>query len=661
MKSSKSKTLFQTARNLGQAIALTCVFTQAQPLWADQAVSYEYDDQGHILKEDGPRTDLSDITTHTYNTDGTRATTTNALGHVTRYNIYDSAGRLTSVTDPNGITTDITYTPRGWVETVTVKHPTDSSLSAKTTYGYDAVGQLTRVLLPNGMATNYEYTDARQLKAIYNDLGERIEYDLDLAGNRKAETIKSASGEIKYSLGRTFDELSRVMDITGNNGQNLKTTYDVNDNPRTHTNAKQAQHSQEYDALDRVKKVIDPDLKETSYTYDAQGNIQIVTDARGNTTTYTYDAFGNLKTLVSPDTGTTQFEYDEAGNRTRKIDAAGNDSRYIYDALNRPLTVTYAANPSENVSFTYDDATPGRYGLGRVATITDSSGTTGFNYDYLGRLQQKSYSIGSQNYSQSYTYNLIGQLKQITYPSGRIVTYGYKEGRVTSVTTQASASAAAKEVITDVLYQPFGPMAKLVYANGITQEWLRDLDYRVIGIDANGKLPLDLVYHYDLADNLEEIIDNHFINLSQIFGYDSLDRLNSADGDYGKLAYTYDEVGNRISASLAKAGQNSTQTYTYPITNNRLQRITRSGSQTGTQDLATTPTATRSAAQAAKAAKPGCTTRLTVCAAPRPRAQTSATPTTPSASEYSKARPPAPSITTTTAPDKSSPSALVLG
>ncbi|HRH77301.1 MAG TPA: hypothetical protein PK129_08125, partial [Cellvibrionaceae bacterium] len=360
-------------QQLTKAVALICAFCQAPVLWADQSYSYTYDDKGNVLTVDGPRVDVQDITTYTYNPDGTRATTTNALGHVTRFNAYDGAGRLISVTDPNGITTEFTYHVRGWLESVTVRHPTNSSLNAKTTYTYDAVGQLTRVTLPNGMATNYEYTDARQLKAVFNDLGERIEYELDAAGNRKKENIKNATGLIQYSLSRTFDELSRVMDITGNNGQNVKTTYDVNDNPRTQTNAKSHTTEQQYDALDRVKKVIDPNLKETAYTYDAQGNIQTVTDARGNVTRYDYDGLGNLKTLTSPDTGVTQFTYDEAGNLKTRVDARGVETRYSYDALNRVTAVVYPASPTENVTFTYDNTANGNAGKGYLTGIQDPS------------------------------------------------------------------------------------------------------------------------------------------------------------------------------------------------------------------------------------------------------------------------------------------------
>ena len=40
---------------------------------------------------------------------------------------------------------------------------------------------------------------------------------------------------------------------------------------------------------------------------------------------------------------------------------------WTYDDLGRPLTMTFPASPAENVTYAYDDATPGHYGIGRLA------------------------------------------------------------------------------------------------------------------------------------------------------------------------------------------------------------------------------------------------------------------------------------------------------
>lgn len=72
---------------------------------AQQTTSYTYNDAGQVLTEDGPRTDVSDVTTRTYNTQGQLASTTNARGHVTTFNSYDASGNLLAMTDANSLTT----------------------------------------------------------------------------------------------------------------------------------------------------------------------------------------------------------------------------------------------------------------------------------------------------------------------------------------------------------------------------------------------------------------------------------------------------------------------------------------------------------------------------------------------------------------------------
>lgn len=84
---------------------------------------------GLVLTATGPRTDLTQTTTYTYYTSSSATNCgtpgaacyqagdlyqiTDALGHVTTIASYDGAGRVTRMTDSNGVNTDTTYTPRG--------------------------------------------------------------------------------------------------------------------------------------------------------------------------------------------------------------------------------------------------------------------------------------------------------------------------------------------------------------------------------------------------------------------------------------------------------------------------------------------------------------------------------------------------------------------
>ena len=55
-----------------------------------------------------------------------------------------------------------------------------------TSYDYDPVGQLIKVTLPDGSYLNYGYDAARRLTEVSDNLGNRIVYTLDNAGNRTA-------------------------------------------------------------------------------------------------------------------------------------------------------------------------------------------------------------------------------------------------------------------------------------------------------------------------------------------------------------------------------------------------------------------------------------------------------------------------------------------
>jgi YD repeat-containing protein len=67
-----------------------------------------------------------------------------------------------------------------------------------------------------------------------------------------------------------------------------------------------------------------------------------------------------------------------------------------------------------------------------------------------------------------------------------------------------------------------------------------NLDYRMTALSDTGNTPIQsLSYGYNAANNVLAITDAVTPGNSQSFGYDLLDRLTSASGGYGALAYTY--------------------------------------------------------------------------------------------------------------------------
>jgi YD repeat-containing protein len=110
--------------------------------------------------------------------------------------------------DANGVVSSFTYDLRQRLLSSTVG-------GQATRYTYDAVGQLKRVTRPDGSWTGYDYDAAHRQVAAYDNLGNRVEYTLDKAGNRVAEKVKDPSGVLKRQLTRSIDALGRVQQTTG--------------------------------------------------------------------------------------------------------------------------------------------------------------------------------------------------------------------------------------------------------------------------------------------------------------------------------------------------------------------------------------------------------------------------------------------------------------
>jgi YD repeat-containing protein len=138
---------------------------------------------------------------------------TDPAGNVTTFDLYDPNGRVLQTTDPKGVVTQMSYTPRGWVSTVVVTPP---GLPARTTsYGYDAVGQLIQVNAPDGTVTNFSYDAAHRLIGATDAKGNSVSYTLDNMGNHIAEQVLDPSGNLQRSITRSFDALNRLQQVSG--------------------------------------------------------------------------------------------------------------------------------------------------------------------------------------------------------------------------------------------------------------------------------------------------------------------------------------------------------------------------------------------------------------------------------------------------------------
>lgn len=549
---------------------------------------------GLLLSEDGPRTDVSDVTQYRYylttDTSGCAQTAgachqagdlsqvTDAVGHVTTMLRYDLAGRLTQLSDANGVVTTLTYTPRGWLQTRTVA-------GATTTYAYTPYGALASVTDADGVAVTYGYDSAHRQTDITDALGNHVHDTLDAAGDVTDEVVYAAGSSTPVRhVSRVFNNLGQLTKVTDGLNQTVFDAsggggYNSGGQLVQYLDAKGVKHQNIYDGLNRLSMVLDTaaggqSTAMTSYAYDAAGHVKQITTPDYKSTSYKYDGLGNLITTTSPDTGTTTVTYDAAGNTLTTTDAKGIVVTTTYDATNRPIAVSYA-DPSLNVAYHYDepDSVTGcvnSFPSGHLSRLVEGNVTTIYCYDAAGRVTRKSQVQGTATDVITYGYTVAGRLASVGTPSGSAIQYQRDaDGRISAITAvpPGVTGATAGNVVTGISYAPFGGVASYILGNG--QSVTRT-------IDPNGRVSdvTSAMLNWHVARDAGGYITALGTGpgatpVLETYTYDWQNRLTGVINAAGTPleAYTYDAIGDRLSKS--GSGQ-ATGTYTYPYSSHWL-------------------------------------------------------------------------------------------
>jgi YD repeat-containing protein len=552
--------------------------------------SYTYHDPGtdsvvNRMTVDGPRLlPAVDRTWFDYSSQGYLTKITDAVNNVTEYLSHTGRGRPEQIKDANNAITNLEYTPRGWLDFVMQDV---GGINALTDFQYDDAGLLTGITMADGVELDFGYDVVQRMETIDNDLGEQIKFTLDEAGNRDTIEYKDAALITIRDAEYQFDELSRLFKEFGSNSQITSYGWDSSGHLKTIDDGINPVTTQNYDGLNRVKEVIDADLEDVDLVYDDAGRVGQVTDQRDLITSYLHDGFGNLQQITSPDTGITYYNYDSADNRVEMTDGRSIVTSYSYDDLNRLKTVVYPGETPKNVTYEYGNWVFGPVGCnlckGRLNRIMDSSGTTYFFYDKLGRVNQRWNTVDVPGPTDptlitGFVYSDAGRLKQITYPGGRVVKFSLDlAGQIDTVSYVAddpnTPLIEEPEIASSVNFEPFGPMNHVTYGNGLVLSRDYDLDGRLHTQTVAGVQDLTYTYYPSLLHNIMGIDDAIDPSRDEDFTYDNLNRLDAASGKYGSMDYDHDEVGNRTKRIKVRGGTTTTETYIYPPTNNRLERI----------------------------------------------------------------------------------------
>lgn len=521
-----------------------------------------------------------------YDSNNKLSTVTDPKGNV--YTFTYTGGTLTSVTNPDGSQWKYTYGTNGLFSTKT--DPENNQAS----YAYDSNKRLTSTTDPESKTRSYAFPPVVSAGKIPDP------YPVTVLPQKQFTFTEKDGGGWTYTFDTRTEKISKKVDPLGNA---YTYTYDKQGNMLTKTEPGIGTTTYTYDSKGNILSAKDPLNQTTNYTYNNFAEILTVSGAPGKTT-YTYDARGNLLTTTDPAGALTQYGYDSKGNLTTITDPRSNVTTLTYDANNNVTSVTL---PTGAVTrFTYD-------ANGNLLTKTDAANkVTTLTYDTRNRLVTVTDPLGNVT---TYAYNNNGNLKTVTDANNNVTanTYNYlgqltasKDalGSVTSLTygvagcptctgvDQLTAITDAKNQKTSWTYDKLGRLlaetgpisnSTMNYAYGPLQSpsSKTDANGATIGYayDALERLTQktypdssSVTYTYDSRNNILSATNK---DISYTFVYDNDNRVTSVSDSRGySIAYQYDQAGNRTQVSL-QPGTLDQRTTTYVYDNrNRLQTIT---------------------------------------------------------------------------------------
>ncbi len=511
----------------------------------------------------------------------------NALGQAENW-AYDARfGAPTSHAGPNHLTTTWSYDTFGRL----TQESRPDGTQTKTSYGYcssgcptyGALSVLSEIFASDGAtqigAISTAYFDSLS-RPIANDTqgfnGSNVrvatQYDSNERILQASRPYFTASGSPHFTV-FSYDPLGRVTQATFPdnsvtkycfNGQKTAVTDFLNQTTTTNKNAQGLNAGVVQGTGLSTTSACDPMTvtTTTSYVYDAFRNLLTVTDPSSNVITNTYDIRGNKTSSADPDMGTWTYGYDVLGELTNQTDAKSQSTVLTYDILGRVLTRSEATQYS---AWTYG-TTSGGHNVGQVIDVqtcpTSSCSTIisdrAFTYDNLGRPYRIVLTTGGSQYGYLETYSTTnGKLSNIAYPSGFSVNYTYNiYGYLTNLADTNSNTiwtANARDAELHLTTQTQG--------NGVQTTQAFDPNTGLIQTQQAGasNAVANFAYSFDTIGNLLSRTDNNE-SFTEQFCYDSLNRLtNSNIGSActgGKTA-SYDVTGNIT-------GKSDIGTYSYP-------------------------------------------------------------------------------------------------
>jgi len=492
---------------------------------------------------------------------GKLASSTDQNGKTTSYQYSDSLNRLTEISYPDTGATTYSY----------IDSPPNPSVTETTTITSSPLLQKVQTSVLDGFGREIQAQLTSDPEGIdktntsYDGLGRKASVSNPYRG-------ASPDGTIQYS----YDVLDRPSSILEQDGSTIG--YSYSGNTVTTTDEAGKKRTTQMDGLGRLTSVTeDPSglNYQTVYQYDALDNLLCVEQHGGVASTgcaadpsqdatslwrvrrFTYDQLSRLLSAKNPENGTTSYAYDAASNLISKTDPRPITITYTPDALHRITQKSYS-NGEFTIKYCYDNQQTAcgtasvSNGIGRRTGMLDSSGSTAWSYDVMGRPLAITKSVGGVSTPTNYAYYLDGSLWQLVYPgySFDTITYQYSAaGRPITATYDDPYLFWSFDYVKSATYTASGALASY-QSDGfggsdptVTNSYNNRLQPLNMSATTSQGTVLNLTYNFNLGSsdngNVYGITNNLDSNRSQTFGYDSLNRLNTAGTVSTTCAYCW--------------------------------------------------------------------------------------------------------------------------
>jgi len=462
-----------------------------------------------------------------FSPEGRHLSTVDTLTKAVLYTFgYDSAGRLTSITDADNNVTTIERDGNG-VPTAIV-----APFGQRTMLTVNGDGYLASVTNPAGEAYQLSYTSDGLLTAFTDPKGNASQFTYDALGRLQRD---ANAGSGSQTLARTELASGNGFTVNRSTALNRTTAYTVED----------------LTTGDRQRKVLAPDGTETVTLLGTDGSTTMT--APDGTVTETLDGpdprFGMQAPITTNSTITTggltattsstatvepanptdpldfttltrtttlnnrtaTSTFDAATRRTTATSPAGRQSYSILDEKGR--VIESGVTGIEPVQRSYDSR-------GRLLSVTQGAGsdarTTTFSYNAAGYLQSATDALGQ---SGNLAYDLAGRVLTQTLANGQTIGFTYDaNGNLTSLT-------------------PPGKPAHTFTYNAV------DLATAYIPPTVTGSGATSTNYTYNADQQVTQITrpDGGVLD----YGYDNAGRLSTLTIPAGQYGYTYNAAGQR--------------------------------------------------------------------------------------------------------------------